>query len=61
VPDLTAGSVPAALSSMQHDPVPDDTTFTPSMGEKQAELLFILSPACSQSELLPAEVSIVSK
>ncbi|PUZ69530.1 hypothetical protein GQ55_2G116400 [Panicum hallii var. hallii] len=58
VPDLTAGSVPAALSSTQHDPVPDDTTFTPSMGEEQAELLFIPSPACSQSELLPAEVSI---
>ncbi|RLN33885.1 hypothetical protein C2845_PM03G27890 [Panicum miliaceum] len=64
VPIRTAGvllpvaGVPAALSSAQHDPVSaDDTTFTPSMGEEQAELLFIPSPACSQSELLLTEVA----
>ncbi|OEL25597.1 hypothetical protein BAE44_0013385 [Dichanthelium oligosanthes] len=51
-----AAAVPAALSSTQYDPVPDDdTTFTPSMEEEQAEVLFIPSPACSQSELLPTE------
>ncbi|CAN6171872.1 unnamed protein product [Urochloa humidicola] len=52
--------VPAALSSTQYDPVPDDdtTASTPSMGEEEGELLlFIPSPACSQSELLHTEVA----
>ncbi|CAN6203779.1 unnamed protein product [Urochloa humidicola] len=50
--------VPAVLCSTQYDPVPDDTASTPSMGEEEAELLlFIPSPACSQSELLHTEVA----
>ncbi|CAL5080063.1 unnamed protein product [Urochloa decumbens] len=54
----TSAVVPAALSSTQYDPVPDDTASTPSMGEEEAELLlFIPSPACSQSELLHTEVA----
>ncbi|CAN6197687.1 unnamed protein product [Urochloa humidicola] len=68
VPDMmTAGVllpasavVPAALSSTQYDPVPDDdtTAATLSMAEDEAELLlFIPSPACSQSELLHTEVA----
>ncbi|KAG2633451.1 WRKY transcription factor WRKY71-like [Panicum virgatum] len=58
---LPVAAVPAAPSSTQHDPVPDGTTFTPSMGAEQAELLFIPSPACSQSELLPAEIAKVER
>ncbi|CAN6180027.1 unnamed protein product [Urochloa humidicola] len=67
VPDMMATGVllpasavvPAALPSAQYDPVPDDTAAsTPSMGEEEAELLlFIPSPACSQSELLHTEVA----
>ncbi|CAL5090183.1 unnamed protein product [Urochloa decumbens] len=55
----TSAVVPAALSSStQYDPVPDDTASTPSMGEEEGELLlFIPSPACSQSELLHTEVA----
>jgi hypothetical protein len=49
--------IPAALSGRQYDPVPDATTFTTSVEDEQAETLFIPSPVCSQSELLPAEVT----
>jgi len=57
LPAAAAAPAAAPSSSTQHDPVADDdTAFTPSMGEEErAELLFIPSPACSQSELLPAE------
>ncbi|WVZ63047.1 hypothetical protein U9M48_012718 [Paspalum notatum var. saurae] len=57
-----AAAVPAALPSnttAKCDHVPDDhMAFTPWTEEEQAEvLLFIPSPACSQSELLPTEVA----
>ncbi|CAL5065687.1 unnamed protein product [Urochloa decumbens] len=55
---LPASAVVPAASSTQYDPVPDDTASTPSIGEEEAELLlFIPSPACSQSELLHSEVA----
>ncbi|KAJ1268336.1 hypothetical protein BS78_07G127000 [Paspalum vaginatum] len=61
-PAPVAAAVPALSSNTtaKYDHVPDDhTTFTPLADqEEQAEvLLFIPSPACSQSELLPTEVA----
>jgi hypothetical protein len=55
---LPAAAVPGALPSSRYDPVPDVTDCTPSLEQEQAhDLLYIPSPACSQSELLPVEVA----